>query len=47
MIRMTDNFAEDASSWRGRVLLVKYYGYRSYDYFYFGFADNYSANNNF
>mgnify|MGYP007043494051 CR=1 FL=1 len=45
-MRMTDNYNSDASSWRGRVFLLKFYG-SGYNYFYFGFADNNNGNHNF
>ena len=47
IIRMTDNYNYDTSNWRGRIFLVKTYGYRGYNYFYFGFGDHYNSNNNF
>lgn len=45
-MRMTNNFEEDASSWRGRVFLLMTYG-RGYNYYYFAFSDHYSANHYF
>ena len=46
-MRITDEVNNDASNSRNRILLVKHYGYRNYNYLLYAFADSSSANHHY
>ena len=44
LMRLTDEINSNSGNTRNRILYVKHYGYRNYNYLYFAFADKRSTN---